>query len=177
MRGPRWPIVFAGMLAGILVAYGLEQLHLNALRDVRDKLTVAESKVRELGPVKIPVDAYEKDKARLEAQLRFIDDERKRQRCPGLVLAALDLERRGAVVESVVIDGTTLALVGQAGSQADVDALAIGLRGAPWARAVRAGSARGAGRGVRFGLLATVEPPPCPPAESPAPPPRRTVGR
>jgi hypothetical protein len=40
---------------------------------------------------------------------------------------------------------------------------------------VRAGSARGGGRGLRFGLLATVEPPACPKAESPAPP--RVAGR
>jgi hypothetical protein len=161
MRSPRWPIVFAGILAGTLLAYGLEQLHLNAFRDVRDKLTVAESKVRELGPVKIPVDAYEKDRARLEEQLRFIEDERERQRCLAPVLASLDFERRGAVVESAVLDGTTLALVGRAESQADVDALATGLRGAPWARAIRAGSARGSGRSLRFGVLATVEPPAC----------------
>jgi hypothetical protein len=166
MRSPRWPIVFAGMLAGTLAAYGLEQLHLNALHNVRDKLTVAEAKLRELSPVKTPFDAYEKDRARLDAQLRFIDDERKRQRCLAQVLAALELERRGALVESVMLDATTLALVGQAQSQADVDALATGLRGAPWARMVRAGSSRGSGRGLRFGVLATVEPPACPAAEA-----------
>ena len=63
-----------------------------------------------------------------------------------MVLAALDLERRDAPVEAVVLDGTTLALVGRAESEADVEALATGLRGAAWARTVRAGSARGAGR-------------------------------
>ena len=176
MRRLRWPIVFAGMLAGTLVALGLEQLHLNTLHGVRDKLTVAESKLRDLGPVKIPVDAYEKDRARVEAQLKFIEEERARQRCPGLLLGALELEGR-APVESVVLDGTTLALVGEADSQANVDALAAGLRGAAWARTVRAGAARGIGRGLRFGILATVEPPPCPSAQSGDPSPPRVARR
>ena len=74
-----------------------------------------------------------------------------------------------------MLDGATLALVGRADSDAEVEALATGLRAAAWARTVRAGSARGGGRGLRFGLLATVEPPACPEAGSPAPP--RLAGR
>jgi hypothetical protein len=175
MRRPRWPIVLAGILAGTLAALALEQLHENELDRVRGRLSIADQKLRELGPVKLPVDAYEKDRARFEAQQRFIEAERARQRCPGVVLAALDLERRGAPVESVVLDGEALALVGRAESEADVDALAAGVRREAWARTVRAGSARGGGRGLRFGLLATVEPPACPKAESPAPP--RVAGR
>jgi hypothetical protein len=176
MTGPRWPIVFAGILTGTLIALGLEQLHLNAMHHVRDKLTVTESKLRDLGAVKVPFDAYEKDRARVEAQLKFIEQERARQRCPGLLLGALDLEGR-ATVDSVVLDGTTLALVGQADSPANVDALAAGLRGAARARTVRAGTARGSGRGLRFGILATVDPPACPAAESEAPSPPRVAGR
>jgi hypothetical protein len=174
MRRLRWPIVFAGILAGTLAALGIEQLHENELDRVNGLLTVAEHQLRDLGPVKLPVDVYERDRARFEAQMRFIDEERARQRCPGGVLAALDLERRDAPVEAVVLDGTTLALVGRADSEADVEALATGLRAAAWARTVRAGSARGGGRGLRFGLLARVEPPACPEAGSPAPP---RVGR
>jgi hypothetical protein len=94
----------------------------------------------------------------------------------GLLLGALDLEGR-ATVDSVVLDGTTLALVGQADSPANVDALAAGLRGAARARTVRAGTARGSGRGLRFGILATVDPPACPAAESEAPSPPRVAGR
>ena len=169
MRRLRWPIVFAGILAGTLVALALEQLHENELDRVNGLVRVAERQLRDLGSFRLPVDAYEKDRARVEAQQRFIDEERARQRCPGVVLAALDLERRDAPVEALVLDGATLALVGRAESEADVEALATGLRGAAWARTVRAGSARGAGRGLRFGLLATVEPPACPQAGS-APP-------
>jgi hypothetical protein len=143
---------------------------------VRDKLTVAESRLRELGPVKVPMDAYEKDRARVEAQLKFIEEERARQRCPGSLLAALELEGR-APVESAVLEGTTLALVGQADSKASVDALAAGLRGAAWARAVRAGTSRGSGRGLRFGILAAVEPPACPTAEREAPSSPRVTAR
>jgi hypothetical protein len=175
MRRLRWPIVFAGILAGTLVALALEQLHENELDRVNGLVRVAEDKLRALGSFRLPVDAYEKDRARVEAQQRFIDEERARQRCPGVVLAALDLERRDAPVEAVVLDGTTLALVGRAESEADVEALATGLRGAAWARTVRAGSARGGGRALRFGLLATVEPPACAEAGSPAPP--RVTGR
>jgi len=174
--GPRWPIVFAGILTGTLIALGLEQLHLNALHGVRDKLTVADAKLRELGAVKIPVDAYEKDRARVEAQVKFIEQERARQRCPGALLGALDLDGR-APVESAVLDGTTLALVGQADSQANVDALSAGLRGAAWARTVRAGTTRGNGRGLRFGILVTVAPPACPATENEAESPPRVAGR
>jgi hypothetical protein len=102
---------------------------------------------------------------------------RRRARSPALPrggLAALDLERRERRSRRSCSTGDA-ALVGRADSEAEVEALATGLRAAAWARTVCAGSARGGGRGLRFGLLATVEPPACPEAGSPAPP--RLAGR
>jgi len=163
----RWPVVFGGVLVGVLAALGLELYYRSRLEDVTVRLVAADHKLRELGPVKLPVDAYEKDRARFEAQLRWIDEEKARQRCPGLVLAGLDLDRRTAPVEALSLDGTTLALVGLADSDAELKALATSVRGTPWTRVLRAGSARD-GRRLRFGLLATVEAPACPASERPA---------
>jgi len=155
------------------VAAALEGIQKTRLAGVEVRLAVVDKRLRELAPVKAPVDSYQAAKARYEAQVRWIETERQRQRCPGVVLADLDLDRRAALVDSVALEGTTLAVVGRAESDADVSALAASVREAEWARAVRAGRRPGRGSGgdgVRFGLVATVELPPCRAPETPAPP-------
>lgn len=171
-----WAFVLGGVLAGVLVAAALERVYQSRLGDLAAQIAVVDQHLRERIAVKASVDAYQKDRARFEAQLRAIDEERARQRCPGLLLADLELERRSAApVDGLTLDGTTLALVGRAESDADVKALAESVRGAKWVRAVRAGSAQGGeGHGLRYGFLVTVELPACPvlpaPAATPAAP-------
>jgi hypothetical protein len=169
-----WAFVLGGVLAGALVAWALEQVYQSRLRDVQAQLAVVDQRLRERMAVKAAVDAYEKDKDRFEAQLRAIDEERARLRCPGLLLAELELDRRGAPVDGVTFEGGTLALVGRAESEAEWKALAESVRTAKWARVVRAGGALGGeGRALRFGVLAAVEPPACPVLETPAASPAR----
>jgi len=77
-----------------------------------------------------------------------------------------------------VLDGTTLAIVGRADSEEQATALADSVRQATWARSVRASSTTardGGGKGRRFGLLASIEQPPCraPVSPDPAPVPER----
>ena len=164
MTGAAWGALIAGAAAGALGAFALDRVQARALGELEGRLAVADNRLHELGAVKGPVDAYEKARARFEAQVRWIDEERARQRCPGLVVAQLELERRGSTVEALALEGGTLALVGRADSLADVDALAASLRGAGWTRSLRSGSALAAdGASRRFGLLAALEQPPCPP--------------
>jgi hypothetical protein len=170
-----WAFVLAGVLAGALGAWGLERVYQSRLRDVEAQLAVVDQRLRERAAVKTAVDGYLKQKDRYEAQLRAIDEERARLRCPGLLLAELELDRQGAPVDGMTLGGGTLALVGRAESEADWKALAESVRAAKWARAVRSGGAPGGeGRALRFGVLASVEPPACPvlatPAASPATP-------
>jgi hypothetical protein len=164
MSGAAWGALVAGVAAGALGALAFDRVHARALGELEGRLAVVDNRLHELGAIKAPVDAHEKARARFEAQVRWIDEERARQRCPGLVVAQLELERRGSTVDAVVLEGGTLALVGRAESQAELDALASSLRGAGFARALRSGSAPAAdGASRRFGLLAAVEQPPCPP--------------
>jgi len=164
-----WAFVLAGVLTGALGAWGLERVYQSRLGDVEAQLAVVDQRLRERAAVKAAVDAYQKQKDRYEAQLRAIDEERARLRCPGLLLAELELERRGARVEGVTLEGRTLAIVGRAESEADWKTFAESVRAAKWARAVRSGGAPGgAGRPLRFGVLAAVEPPACPVLETPA---------
>jgi len=166
-----WAFVLGGVLVGALAAWGLDRAYQSRLGDVQRQLAVVEQRLLERAAVKALVDAYQKDKDRFEAQLRAIDEERARQRCPGLLLAELALEGRGATVDGVTLEGGTLALVGHAASEADWKALAESVRAAKWARAVRAGGAAGGeGHALRFGLLASVEQPACPVPETPAAP-------
>jgi len=163
-----WALLAGGVLVGALGAALLESVLKARLADVETRLSAVDRRQRELAAVKAPVDAYERDRARFEEQLRAIDEERARQRCPGLLLAELALERRAALIDALSLDGTTLALVGRAESDADMKALAASLREAKWARAVRAGSAAGGpGHGLRFGFLITVDLPACPVSETP----------
>lgn len=164
MTGAAWGALMAGAAVGALGAFGLDQVQLRARGELESRVAVADERLRELAALKAPVDAYEKARARFEAQVRWIDAERARQRCLGLVVAQLELERRGSTVDAVSLEGGTLALVGRADSQSELDALASALRAAPWTRSIRSGSAPSAdGASRRFGLLAAVEPPSCPP--------------
>jgi len=144
-----WAFVLAGVLAGALAAWALDHVYQSRLSDVQAQLAVVDQRLRERMAVKAAVDSYQRDKDRFEAQLRAIDEERARLRCPGL-----------------------LALVGRAESEADWKALAESVRAGKWARGVRAGGAAGGeGHALRFGLLASVEQPACPVLETPAAPP------
>lgn len=164
MTGPAWGALIAGVAAGALGALGLDRVEARARGELEGRLAVVDNRLHELGPIKAPVDAYERARARFEAQVRWIDAERARQRCPGLVVGQLELERRASTIDAVVLDKGTLALVGRADSQEEVDAIASSLRGAAWTRSLRSGSAPAAdGASRRFGLLAVLEPPPCPP--------------
>ena len=171
-----WAFVLGGVLAGVLVAAALERVYQSRLGDLAAQIAVVDQHLRERMAVKASVDAYQKDRARFEAQLRAIDEERARQRCPGLLLSDLELERRSAApVDGLTLDGTTLALVGRAESDADVKALAESVRGAKWVRAVRAGTCSGRRRSraplrlPRDGRAAGLSHPagPCSPAGNP----------
>jgi len=174
MKGSSWAAVLGGVVAGALVATAIERVHRSRLADVEAQLAVVDQKLREVAPVRAQIDAFEAGKAHLEAQVRWIEEERKRQRCPAAVLADLALESRPLLVDAMALDGTTLAIVGRADSEPDATALADSVRQASWARAVRASRTSGrasGGKGLRFGLLATIEQPPCRAPQSPAPAP------
>ena len=164
MTGAAWGALFAGAAVGALAAFGLDQVQSRARAELESRVAAVDDRLRELAAIKAPVDAHEKARVRFEAQVRWIDAERARQRCPGLVVAQLELERRGSTVDAASLEGGTLALVGRADSQAELDALAASLRAAAWARSIRSGSAPAAdGASRRFGLLVAVETPSCPP--------------
>lgn len=164
--------MLAGALGGALASTTLEGIQKNRLAGTEAPLAEVDQRLRELAPVQAPVDSYRAARQRLEAQVRWIEAERARQRCPGQVLADLDLGRRTPLVERLALEGTTLAVLGRAGSEADVSALAASVREESWARSVRAAGRPGksGGRALRFGLVATVELPPCRAPELPVPP-------
>lgn len=172
MSRSSWAALLGGLLAGVLVAWTIEVVQRSRLGDVDTQLGVVDKRLRELAPVKLQVEAYQAQKARFEAQVRSIQEERERQRCPGLLLQDLALEA-GAEVEALALDGTTLAVVGRAASDADAAAFASAVRGANWARAVHEGRTRAAGEAgaLRVALLATVEQPRCRAPEAPDPAP------
>jgi Tfp pilus assembly protein PilN len=167
-----WAALLGGVVAGVLVAAAIETLQKSRLADVLAQLSVVDQRMRELAPIKKEVDAYQAQKARFEAQVRSIQEERERQRCPGLLLLDLDLQAK-AEVEAVALEGARLAVVGRAESDADVAAFAGAVREAKWARAVREGRTREGGEtgALRFALLATVEQPRCRAPETPDPAP------
>jgi hypothetical protein len=169
MSGLGWGALLAGVLGGALVSTSLEGTQKNRLASTEAPLADVDQRLRELAPVQAPVAAFEAAREHFDAQVRWIEEERARQRCPGPVLAALDLGRRAPLVERVVLEGATLAVVGRAESDADVKALASAVRGEGWARSVSSASRPGRG-GLRFGLLATVELPACRAPETPVPP-------
>ncbi len=173
MKGSSRAAVLGGVVAGALVAAAIDRVHQSRLADAHAQLAVVDQKLREIAPVRAQVDAFEAGKAHLEAQVRWIEEERKRQRCPGAVLADIALERWPLLVDSIALDGTTLAIVARADSEPDAKALADSVRQATWARAVRVSSCDAGGKGLRFGLLATIEQPLCRTPESPDPAPER----
>lgn len=163
MSWSSWAALVAGLGAGVLLAWGLEALQRQRVGELEAQLAVVDQRLRELAAVKVPVDAFEADRGRLETQRRRIEEQRARQRCPAALLSSLLRERGSAAVTGLALDGTTLAAVGRAGSAADVELLSTALVGAASARSLRVGTAPDGGRtgGVRFGLLASVEQPPC----------------
>jgi hypothetical protein len=169
-----WPgrlALLVGILAGALASTSLEGIQNGRLMQAEAPLAEVDQRLRELAPVKAPVDSYRADRERLEEQVRWIEEARARQRCPGPVLAGLDLARRTPQIESVALEGQTLAILGRAGSEAEVEALADSVRAQDWSRSVSAAGRRGGrGRGLRFGLVATIELPACRPQEAPVPP-------
>jgi hypothetical protein len=171
MSGLGWAALLAGVLGGALVSTSLEGMQKNRLASTEAPLADVDQRLRELAPVQAPVAAFEAAREHFDAQVRWIEEERARQRCPGQLLADLDLGRRAPLVERVALEGATLAVVGRAETEADVKALASAVRGAGWARSVSAASRPGGGRGgLRFGLLANVELPACRAPETPVPP-------
>jgi hypothetical protein len=172
MSWPGWAALLVGVLGGALVSTSLEGIQENRLASTEAPLTDLDQRLRELAPVQAPVAAFEAAREHFDAQVRWIEEERARQRCPGPVLAALDLGRRAPLVERVVLEGATLAVVGRAESDADVKALVSAVRGKEWARSVSAASRphHSGGGGLRFGLLASVELPACRAPETPVPP-------
>jgi len=169
MRWSSWAALVAGIAAGALLAWGLEALQRQRLAALEAQLAVVDQRLRELAAVRVPVDAFQADRSRLAAQLGRIDELRSRRRCPAELLSSLLLERGGAALSGLALEGTMLAAVGRAGSAADVEALTSRIAGSAWAQSVRVATAPDGGRGdgVRFGLLASVEQPPCEGARQP----------
>ncbi len=118
--------------------------------------------------VRVQVDAYQRDRGRLNQQIEWIEQERSKRKCPW-PLPGLELEGdgRGVRVDGIVVEGSTLVLSGTANRDA-VEQLATGLRGAPWAREVEAGTA--SPESSIFGLFAKVDLPRCQTAEAEATP-------
>jgi hypothetical protein len=166
-----WAFVLGGLLTGALAAGALDWIQRRQLAELQAQLGVVDQRLRELAAVKVRLDDYETARGRLETQLRAIDEERARRRCPGLLLSDLDLDRKAAPVEAASLEGSELALVGRAESAADFQALLEAVRGAKWTREVRSASApAGEGSDLRFGFLVTVEVPACPVGELPVMP-------
>jgi hypothetical protein len=171
MSWPGWAALLAGVLGGALASTSLEGIQKKRLASTEAPLADVDQRLRELAPVQAPVARFEAAREHFDAQVRWIEEERARQRCPGPVLAELDLGRRAPLVERVALEGAMLAVVGRAESDADVKALASAVREEEGARSASAASRprRSGGVGLRFGLLASVELPPCRAPEMPVP--------
>jgi len=151
------------VLVGLLVAAAtIMALHWPLHRrrtEIEARLEQQQRELDRLRPVSGPVDAFLRQRGRLDRQVGRIEKERAR-RCP-LPLGRLDPEAvKGARIEGLVLDRSSLVVLGAADSEAALQAFASTIRGLPWAREVQDGAA--GPLPSAFGLFAAVELPPCP---------------
>jgi hypothetical protein len=152
-----WQAVLVGLSVAIAAIAGLEApLRVRRL-DLEAKLKAQEVEVGRLTVIKVQIDGYQKRRDRLNSRIERIERLRDETVC-GWPLPGLDLSRQDAArIDGVVVEGGTLTILGTAADQAAVERLATGIRGAPWAREVKAGrSSRGT-----FGLFARLDAPKC----------------
>jgi hypothetical protein len=151
------------VLGGLLVAaVAIAAVHVPLERrkaELEGQLRQQEKTLEYLKPVRVQVDAYQVARRRLDEQVTWIKRERDRRECPW-PLPGLGLEGiPGIRIDGVVVEGSTLVLLGTADSPEAVGLLANGVRAASWAQEVQAGAARP--ERSRFGLFARVKLPAC----------------
>ena len=151
------------VLGGLLVAaVVIAALHLPLARrkaELEGQLRQQEKALEYLTPVRVQVEAYQRARRQLDEQVTWIKRERDRRVCPW-PLPGLGLDGvPGIRIDGIVVEGSTLVLLGAADSPDAVGLLANGVRAASWAQEVQAGAA-GPERS-RFGLFAQVKLPAC----------------
>lgn len=150
-------------LGGLLVAaVAIAALHVRLEQrkaELEAQLRQQETRIEELKQVRVQVDAYQEARRRLDEQVTWIKRERDRRECPWPLPGLEPDSVTGVRIDGIVVEGSTLVLLGTADSPAAVELLANAVRGASWAQEVQAGAA-GPQRST-FGLFARVKLPAC----------------
>lgn len=148
-----------GLAVAVLAIAGLQTPLLRQRSDLEAKLQVQDAALRRLAVIRVQIDDFQRRRSRLDSRIETIERLRDEAVCRW-PLAGLDPSRQdGARIDGMMVEGSTLTVLGRAGDPAAVERLATEVRGAPWAQEVKAGP-NAAGT---FGLFARVEAPKCHP--------------